>query len=77
MHARTQADSVELKTNVLAAYVAAGLTGELPELAASMKVSAKASFEVAFNLACGRVESGGLDKAEAELRQALKQGEGG
>lgn len=39
-------DSLELRTNVLAAYVAAGLARELPALMSAMKLSAKDSFEV-------------------------------
>lgn len=59
---------------MLAAYVAAGLAGELPQLTSSLKINAKSSFEIGFNMACGRVEQGLVDKAEADLRQALKQG---
>mmetsp|Transcript_17379 Transcript_17379/g.37521 ORF Transcript_17379/g.37521 Transcript_17379/m.37521 type:complete len:686 (+) Transcript_17379:137-2194(+) len=67
-------DSLELKTNVLAAYVAASLASEIPDLMAAMKVTAKQSFEVAFNKACGLVESGQYAAAETELRLALKLG---
>ncbi len=41
-----QADSLELKTNVLAAYVAAGLSKQIPALMSAMKLSADKSFEV-------------------------------
>lgn len=47
----TQADGLDLKTNVLAAYVAAGLSREVPDLMAAMKLSPKSSFEVR---ACAR-----------------------
>uniref|UniRef100_A0A7S0RTI0 Signal recognition particle subunit SRP72 n=1 Tax=Chlamydomonas leiostraca TaxID=1034604 RepID=A0A7S0RTI0_9CHLO len=66
--------SVELRTNVLAAYVAAGLARELPGLMTAMKLTARDSFEVAFNKACGLVESGEWGAAEAELKAALKLG---
>ncbi|GFH29713.1 SRP72 domain-containing protein, partial [Haematococcus lacustris] len=67
-----KAGSLELRTNVLAAYVAAGLSQELEELMAAMKVTAKDSFE-----ACGLAECGRLSEAETELRRALKLGGGG
>ncbi|KAG2499929.1 hypothetical protein HYH03_002216 [Edaphochlamys debaryana] len=69
-----KADSLELKTNVLAAYVAAGLAAELPDLMAALKVKPRDSFEVAFNRSCGLVEAGQLGAAEGELRMALKLG---
>ncbi|GIL73066.1 hypothetical protein Vretimale_4685 [Volvox reticuliferus] len=67
-------DSLDLKTNVLAAYVAAGLSSELPDLMTALKVRAKDSFEVAFNRACGQVAGGQLAAAEGDLRMAIKQG---
>lgn len=67
-------DSLELKTNVLAAYVAAQLASEIPDLMAAMKVNAKHSFELGFNKACGLVKTGNLTAAETELRAAIKQG---
>lgn len=48
-------DSLELKTNILAAYVAAGLALELPDLMAALRLRPADSFEVAFNRACGTV----------------------
>ncbi|KAI8463766.1 MAG: hypothetical protein J3K34DRAFT_526736 [Monoraphidium minutum] len=68
-------DSLELKTNILAAYVAGGLSRQLPDLMGSLKVTPKSSFEVAFNRACGLVEGGDLGGAETALRVAVKQGE--
>ena len=68
-------DSLELKVNVLAAHVAAGNHAKLAELMASLKVTPKSSFEVAFNRACGLIEAGDLSGAEAALRVAIKQGE--
>lgn len=69
-----QADSLEIKTNAIAAYVAGGLSSRVPELMASLKVAPKASFEVAFNRACALVEGGDLAGAETALRMAIKQG---
>jgi signal recognition particle subunit SRP72 len=42
----TQADGLDLKANVLAAYVAAGLSKEVPDLMTAMKITPKSSFEV-------------------------------
>jgi signal recognition particle subunit SRP72 len=41
-----QADSLQLRTNVLAAYVSAGLSREIPDLMSAMKLSTRDSFEV-------------------------------
>lgn len=47
MHAAaSQVDSLQLKSNVLAAYVAAGLSREIPELMVAMKISSKDGYEV-------------------------------
>lgn len=70
-----QVDSLHLKTNVIAAYVAGGLAKQLPDLMSSLKVTPKSSYEVAFNRACGMVEGGDLAGAEMALRLAIKQGE--
>ncbi|MEW5303027.1 MAG: hypothetical protein WDW36_005759 [Sanguina aurantia] len=67
-------DSLELKTNVLAAYVSASLASEIPALMTAMKVNSKQSFELGFNKACGLAEVGELAAAENELRLALKLG---
>lgn len=67
-------DSLELKTNVLAAYVSASLASEIPALMTALKVSSKQSFELGFNKACGLAEVGELAAAENELRLAIKLG---
>jgi hypothetical protein len=41
-----QVDNVDLKSNVLAAYVAGGLSRELPAIMTSMRLAADGSFEV-------------------------------
>lgn len=68
-------DTLDLKTNVLAAYVAAHLASEIPDLMSAMKLSPKQSFEVGYNKACGLVDTGDFAAAEAELRMATKLGE--
>jgi hypothetical protein len=40
---------MEVQTNMLAAYVAAGLAAQLPALMTTLKLAPKASFEVAYN----------------------------
>jgi hypothetical protein len=48
-----------------------------PALAVCLQISAKDSFEVAFNAACGLVETGSLQKAEEQLQLAVRVGEYG
>ncbi|GAX79721.1 hypothetical protein CEUSTIGMA_g7162.t1 [Chlamydomonas eustigma] len=69
-----KADSIELKTNVVAAYVVAELSKEVPNLISAMQVSSKLSFELGFNKACALIEIGDFEGAETELRLALKTG---
>lgn len=70
----SQVDSLELKTNVLAAYVAGGLTKEMSSLMSSMRITADKSFEIAYNHACALVHEGQWAAAETELRKAIKKG---
>lgn len=67
-------ESLDLKTNVTAAYVAAELSSEVPGLMTAMQVSSKQSFELGFNKACALLMLGDFAAAESELRQALKLG---
>ncbi|KAL4423713.1 hypothetical protein ABPG75_001014 [Micractinium tetrahymenae] len=69
------AESHEVQTNVLAAYVAGGRAGEVPAVMEAMKISSKDSFEVAFNAACGLIETGKLKEAEQQLQLAVRVGE--
>lgn len=41
----------------------------------SLQISPKDSFEVAFNAACGLIESGKLKEAEQQLQLAVRVGE--
>lgn len=66
--------SLELKTNMVAAHVAAELSSQVPALMQSMQVTSKQSFELGFNKACALIQSGQLSAAESELRMALKLG---
>ena len=58
---------------------ALGLPGQPPALklalaALCLQISAKDSFEIAFNAACGLVESGSLQEAEEQLQLAVRVG---
>mmetsp|Transcript_36119 Transcript_36119/g.92319 ORF Transcript_36119/g.92319 Transcript_36119/m.92319 type:complete len:650 (-) Transcript_36119:136-2085(-) len=69
-------ESLELRTNVLAAYVENGRAREIPELMAAMKIAGEASYEVAFNKACGLLAAGGqLGAAEEALLLAQRIGQ--
>lgn len=63
-----------MATNLAAAIVACGRSAELPALLKTFKISPKASFELAFNFACGLVEVGELDDAIEYLLLAKRQG---
>ncbi|CAL8460581.1 g110 [Coccomyxa elongata] len=66
--------SLELRTNVLAAYVSGGRAHELPAVMEAMKISSKDSFEIAFNTACGLVAAGDFNDAQRELEHASRLG---
>ncbi|KAI3426329.1 hypothetical protein D9Q98_008702 [Chlorella vulgaris] len=68
-------ESQEVQTNVVAAYVSGGRAGEVPAVMQAMKISAKDSFEIAFNVACGLVDAGQLRAAEEQLQLAVRVGE--
>lgn len=74
-HGGEAAAGQEVQTNVLAAYVAGGRAGEVPAVMQAMKISPKDSFELAFNAACGLLESEDLPAAEQQLQLALRVGE--
>ncbi len=66
--------SLELRTNVLAAYVAGGRAAEVPAVCEAMKISAADSFEVAFNMACALLAAGDVPRARTELERAQRLG---
>lgn len=70
-----QVTTLEMKTNLLAAYVTAGLAAQLPELMRQLGIKPRDSFEIAFNRACGLAEAGDTEGAEAAVKAAYKQGE--
>ena len=68
-------DSIEAKTNVIASYVAAGRSGEVPRVLEAMKISPNEGLELAFNVACGLVNRGELGLAREQLLAAHRVGE--
>ncbi|KAL6770694.1 SRP72 [Auxenochlorella protothecoides x Auxenochlorella symbiontica] len=70
-----KAETMEVQTNVLAAYVAGGQAAEVPAVLEAMKASPKDSFEVAFNSACALLETGELEAAQERLLLAQRVGE--
>jgi hypothetical protein len=70
-----QVESDEVKTNILAAYVAGGQGSEVPGLISRLRINIKGSFELAYNRACALVATGKLEEAETALKLGIKQGE--
>ena len=70
-----QVTSLDLRTNVLAAYVSGKRAHEVPAVMEAMKISSKDSFEIGFNTACGLLAAGGYVKAQRELEHAQRLGE--
>jgi signal recognition particle subunit SRP72 len=67
-------ESLDVKANILAAHVAAGLSAQVPGLISSLNLGKKLRFEAAYNKACAVVECGDYDAAETALKLAIKQG---
>ena len=75
VHAATlQVSSLELRTNVLAAYVAGGRAAEVPAVCEAMKIAPRDGFEVAFNSACALLAAGQVQRARSELEHAQRLG---
>jgi len=68
-------ESLDVKANILAAHVAAGLSAQVPALISSLNLGKKLRFEAAYNKACAVVETGDYSAAETALKLAIKQGE--
>ena len=69
-----QVTSLDLRTNVLAAYVSGNRAHEVPAVMEAMKISSKDSFEIGFNTACGLLTVGDYAKAQSELEHAQRLG---
>lgn len=70
-------DSVEAKANLVAAYVAAGKSEEIPAVLADIGCvsSQDESLEVSFNVACGMIASGRMQDARECLLKTRRIGE--
>ncbi len=69
-----QVESPELRTNVVAAYVAGGRSWEVGAVLEAMQSPAADSYELAFNRACALVEQRDNAAAEQQLQLALRSG---
>ena len=69
-----QVESPELRTNVVAAYVAGGRSWEVGAVLEAMQSPAADSYELAFNRACALVEQRDHAAAERQLQLALRSG---
>ncbi len=70
-----QVKSLEVGTNVVAAYVSGGRAHEVPAVMDALALKASDGFEIAFNQACADVAVGKLDAAEEQLLLAQRLGE--
>lgn len=68
-------DSLEAKTNVVAAYIAGNRSDEIPAILEAMRSSPHDGLELAFNVACGLVAQGKLNEARNQLEAAHRIGE--
>ncbi|KAL0035714.1 hypothetical protein WJX79_010267 [Trebouxia sp. C0005] len=66
--------SLEVGTNVVAAYVSGGRAHEVPAVMDALALKASDGFEIAFNQACADVAVGKLDAAEQQLLLAQRLG---
>lgn len=69
-----QVESLELRTNVIAAYVCGGHADKVPEVASAMQIAPSDSSDVGFNMACALLQLGSFAEAEEQLQLALRAG---
>lgn len=69
-----QVDSMEVKANMLAAFVAGNRASDIPDVSKSYGVSASDGFEISYNQACGLVDAGDHKNAKEQLELALREG---
>lgn len=67
--------SLELSTNVVAAHVAAGRSGDVAEIMAVMRIGPHEGFEVAFNLGCAQLACNDFEAAHDQLLHAQRLGQ--
>ncbi|KAJ6808577.1 signal recognition particle subunit SRP72-like [Iris pallida] len=68
-------DSLDLKTNIIAALISAGRATEVQGMMDNLKVKASSSFELAYNTACSSIEKGKYSDAEQQLLSARRIGQ--
>jgi tetratricopeptide (TPR) repeat protein len=65
-------DGDDVKTNIVAAYVAGGRAAEVSSLMEALKVAPRSGFELAHNAACALIEKGEYAQAEELLLLARR-----
>jgi len=65
-------ESLDLKTNMIAAMILAGKSAEVQGMMDTLKVKASSSFELAYNTACSLIEKGKYADAEQQLLSAQR-----
>lgn len=68
-------DSLDLKTNIIAALISAGRSSEVQGMMDSLKVKSSSSFELAYNTACSLIEKKQFSEAEQQLLSARRIGQ--
>ncbi|XP_008799956.2 signal recognition particle subunit SRP72 [Phoenix dactylifera] len=68
-------DSLDLKTNIIAALISAGRATEVQGMMDGLKVKASSSFELAYNNACSLIEKKKYAEAEQQLLSARRIGQ--
>ncbi|PKA57689.1 hypothetical protein AXF42_Ash016735 [Apostasia shenzhenica] len=68
-------DSLDLKTNIIAALISAGRSTEVHGMMDTLKVKASNSFELAYNTACSLIEKKKYSEAENQLLSARRIGQ--
>ncbi|KAK8934122.1 hypothetical protein KSP39_PZI014310 [Platanthera zijinensis] len=68
-------DSLDLKTNIVAALISAGRSSEVQAMMDSLKVKSSSSFELAYNTACSLIEKKQYAEAEQQLLSARRIGQ--
>ncbi|EHA8590602.1 putative signal recognition particle subunit SRP72 [Cocos nucifera] len=66
-------DSIDLKTNIVAALISAGRATEVQGMMDALKVKASSSFELAYNSACSLIERKKYAEAEQQLLSARRR----
>lgn len=65
-------DSLDLKTNIVAALISAGRASEVQRMMDVLKVKPSSSFEMAYNTACSLIEKKQYADAEQMLLSARR-----